>query len=111
MSKAAHPLAGAEDLDLGIVRRNDGADLPDAALAGALGEVHGQARVELQFRLDRLQHRGGLFEGIHDDQGVMLAAGEYAPDHEYLAHQGGLGITTRRRNGFVLAVRVVHQLG
>lgn len=41
----------------------------------------------------------------------MLAAGEYAPDHEYLAHQGGLGITTRRRNGFVLAVRVVHQLG
>lgn len=38
VSKAAHPLAGAEDLDLGIVRRNDGADLPDAALAGALGK-------------------------------------------------------------------------
>ncbi|MNZ67102.1 hypothetical protein D3C78_853390 [compost metagenome] len=111
VAQAAHALAGAEHLHLGLVGGDDGTHLPDSALAGRLGEVHGQARVELQLGLDRLEHGRRLLEGVHDDQRVTLAPGGHAPDQEDLADQGRLGVTARRSDGLVLAVRAVHQRG
>ena len=55
VAQAAHTLASTEGLKLHVLRGQNGADVPDAPAPGFGGEVHAEARVAVQFRLDRFK--------------------------------------------------------
>ena len=95
----------AKRFHLAAVCCNDDAGAPDFALPAGLRKITRDTGVGFQFGFDGFQHFGGLLEGVHDDDGVVLGAGDDAPEHKAHADLGGLGFAARGSDGVALARR------
>ena len=72
-------------------------------MPAGLRKIIRDAGIGFQLGLDGFQHFGGLLESVHDDDDVVLGAGDDAPEHKAHADFCGLGFAARSSNGVALA--------